>query len=148
MKYYAAYGSNLNIQQMAIRCPGAKPLGTALLKDWQLLFKGSYTGSYLTIEKKKGSCVPLGIWQVDEFDEQKLDRYEGYPRFYQKFTCNVNVHLKNGKTSRKKVFIYAMPTTAQLGSPTAYYLDVCIKGYDDFGFDFKYLDEAYQASRR
>ena len=54
MKYYLAYGSNLNIRQMQMRCPGAKPVGTMVLKGYELLFKGSKTGSYLTIEKKKG----------------------------------------------------------------------------------------------
>ena len=53
MKYYLAYGSNLNIRQMQMRCPGAKPVGTMVLEDYELLFKGSKTGSYLTIEKKR-----------------------------------------------------------------------------------------------
>ncbi len=66
MKNYAAYGSNLNIGQMSHRCPGATLLGTAWLEDWQLLVKGSKTGSYLTIEPKKGSRVPLGIWKVSK----------------------------------------------------------------------------------
>ena len=48
-KYYLAYGSNLNIRQMALRCPTAKPVGTAVIKDYELLFKGSKTGAYLKI---------------------------------------------------------------------------------------------------
>lgn len=53
-KYYLAYGSNLSMGQMAERCPDAVYVGTAEIADYQLLFKGSLTGSYLTIEKKKG----------------------------------------------------------------------------------------------
>ena len=68
-KYYVAYGSNLNVRQMKMRCPGATILGTAKLKDYELLFKGSKTGSYLTIEKKEGSTVPVAIWEVTESDE-------------------------------------------------------------------------------
>ena len=52
--------------------------------DYELLFKGSKTGSYLTIEKKEGSTVPVVIWEVTESDEKSLDRYEGYPIFYYK----------------------------------------------------------------
>ena len=63
-QYYLAYGSNLNVAQMRLRCPNAKPIGTAEIKDYELLFKGSKTGSYLTIEKKKGSTVPVGVWEV------------------------------------------------------------------------------------
>lgn len=50
-RYYIAYGSNLNVPQMRMRCPHATILGTANLKGWELLFKGSKTGSYLTIEE-------------------------------------------------------------------------------------------------
>ena len=53
-RYYIAYGSNLNVGQMRMRCPHATILGTANLKGWELLFKGSKTGSYLTIEESEG----------------------------------------------------------------------------------------------
>ena len=53
-KYYIAYGSNLNVQQMKFRCPGAKVVGTSVIRNYELLYKGSKTGSYLTIEKKNG----------------------------------------------------------------------------------------------
>ena len=49
-RYYLAYGSNLNIRQMRYRCPGAKPIGITAIPDYQLLYKGSKTGAYLTIE--------------------------------------------------------------------------------------------------
>ena len=97
MKYYLAYGSNLNIRQMQMRCPGAKPVGTMVLKGYELLFKGSKTGSYLTIEKKKGGKVPVGIWQVSEQHEKALDRYEGFPVFYYK----KEIPITEGKRKRK-----------------------------------------------
>ena len=83
-KYYIAYGSNLNVEQMRYRCPDARIVGTSVIPDYQLLFKGSKTGSYLTIEKKKGASVPVAVWEVSEHDEQRLDAYEGYPNFYYK----------------------------------------------------------------
>ena len=52
-RYYIAYGSNLNIRQMLMRCPDARVAGTSVIEDYQLLFKGSKTGSYLTIEPKR-----------------------------------------------------------------------------------------------
>ena len=56
-RYYIAYGSNLNVEQMHYRCPDARIIGTATLDDWTLLFKGSKTGSYLTIEQKEGGFI-------------------------------------------------------------------------------------------
>lgn len=43
-----SYGSNLNVTQMKTRCPSARIIGTSVIKDYELLFKGK-TGSYLTI---------------------------------------------------------------------------------------------------
>ena len=63
-RYYIAYGSNLNIRQMRMRCPHATILGTANLKGWELLFKGSKTGSYLTIEECESGTVPVVIWDM------------------------------------------------------------------------------------
>ena len=77
-KFYLAYGSNLNVKQMQFRCPDARIVGTAEIPNYQLLFKGSKTGSYLTIEPKQGCTVPAVVWSVSERDELALDRYEVY----------------------------------------------------------------------
>ena len=58
-RYYIAYGSNLNVRQMRMRCPSARIIGTSVLKDYELLFKGSKTGSYLTVERSLAARFPL-----------------------------------------------------------------------------------------
>jgi hypothetical protein len=73
-KIYIAYGSNLNLPQMEHRCPTAKVLGTSEIKDYELLFRGSKTGSYATIEPCEGSSVPVLLWCVKPKDEIALDR--------------------------------------------------------------------------
>ena len=40
MKLYGAYGSNLNLKQMHIRCPNAKPVCSFYLENFNLVFKG------------------------------------------------------------------------------------------------------------
>ena len=96
-KFYLAYGSNLNVKQMQFRCPDAKIVGTAEIPNYQLLFKGSKTGSYLTIEPKQGCTVPAAVWSVSERDELALDRYEGYPRHYTKETVTGTSSCRNQK---------------------------------------------------
>ena len=81
-RYYIAYGSNLNVRQMRMRCPHATILGTANLKDWELLFKGSRTGSYLTIEECEKVTVHVLIWDETAPDEPALDRYEVFTTLY------------------------------------------------------------------
>ena len=39
-KKYIAYGSNLNLEQMARRCPTAKVIGAGEIRDHELLFRG------------------------------------------------------------------------------------------------------------
>ena len=93
-RYYLAYGSNLNVRQMKFRCPTAKIVGTSVIKGYELLYKGSKTGSYLTIEKKKGSLVPVAVWEVTKSDERSLDDYEGCPNFYYKKNMKIRLSEK------------------------------------------------------
>lgn len=141
-RYYVAYGSNLNLRQMRIRCPGARPVTTEMLKDYRLVFRGSRTGSYLTIEKARGSVVPVALFAVTEADEAALDRYEGFPRFYRKEL----IHLSDHPAGIKEAFVYIMNPERPYGMPSAHYLRICEEGYDDFGFDTKYLLEAMRES--
>ena len=92
MKYYLAYGSNLSVEQMLQRCPQAIYVGTSEIKGYRLLFRGSLTGSYLTIEPEKNRKVPVLIWRVSDQDEEALDLYEGFPCFYRKEEMRVEVH--------------------------------------------------------
>lgn len=142
-KYYIAYGSNLNINQMKRRCPTARVIGTGFIEDYELLFKGSKTGGYLTIEKAEGKSLPVAIWKVTELDEQALDRYEGYPTFYYKADVEIDIkEIKTGKEYRKKAFVYIMHEDRDVGMPSKYYVMTCLEGYKTFGFSPKYLEDA------
>ena len=148
-RYYIAYGSNLNVQQMQMRCPHAKVAGTAILEGWELLFKGSKTGSYLTIEKCDGGVVPVAVWEVTESDEAALDRYEGFPVFYDKKELRVALRgIRSGKNRPVTAFVYIMDETRPFGRPTDYYLRVCREGYEQFGFDPEILMQAVERSTR
>lgn len=142
-KYYLAYGSNLNVQQMKHRCSDAKPIGTAWIHSYQLLFKGSKTGSYLAIEKAEKSKVPVAVWEVSETDECRLDLYEGCPTFYYKNEMEVTVNRR-----KIKAFVYIMHEERPLGIPSSHYVRTCVQGYRDFGFNLKYLRLAFDISER
>lgn len=148
-RYYAAYGSNLNIGQMRMRCPGARVIGTSLIPNYDLLFKGSRTGAYLTIEEKEGAEVPVGIWEVDERNEAALDRYEGFPQFYYKREISIPVkEIGSGRVRDRMIFVYIMHEDRALGIPTEGYLHICRQGYEDFKFDGRMLQKAVRRSGR
>ena len=100
-KIYVAYGSNMDLTQMAHRCPQAEFMGKGTMKDWRLLFKGSQTGSYATIERMRGYTVPVLLWQISKADEGRLDIYEGFPDFYYK--QRVEVETEHGATRGERV---------------------------------------------
>lgn len=146
-RYYLAYGSNLNIDQMAWRCPDAVPLGTAEIPDYRLLFRGSKTGSYLTIEPKEGGKVPVAVWEVSTADEAKLDRYEGYPNFYYKTEMEITYKgLRSGRKRKRTAFVYIMHEDRPAGIPSRMYMNTCQIGYRDFGFDTDLLEKAVYES--
>lgn len=142
-RYYLAYGSNLNVRQMRFRCPTALVVGKGVIKDYRLLFKGSKTGSYLTIEKAKGYEVPVAVWKVDEACEESLDRYEGYPSFYYKKEIEIDFKsIKKGLPRHSKAFVYIMHEERELGIPSKGYVEVCLEGYRTFGFNPILIEEA------
>lgn len=47
-RLYAAYGSNMNIEQMARRCPTARVVGKGVIKGYELVFRGLPNNAYAT----------------------------------------------------------------------------------------------------
>jgi gamma-glutamylcyclotransferase (GGCT)/AIG2-like uncharacterized protein YtfP len=138
-KIYVAYGSNMDLAQMAHRCPQAELLGKGTIKDWRLLFKGSQTGSYATIERMRGYTVPVLLWAISKADEKRLDIYEGCPSFYYKKI--VEVQTESGPVSG---MVYIMHEERNLGIPTMQYYNVLARAYENFGFDLQILQKAYR----
>lgn len=140
-KLYIAYGSNLNLEQMAHRCPTAKAVGVSELKDYRLLFRGSHAGAVATVEPLKGGSVPVLVWEVTPADEASLDRYEGWPFLYRKEEVKIKLNGRNIKT-----FVYIMNDGRPLGQPSSYYYTTIMEGYKDAGFDMDILRQATKDS--
>ena len=141
MKYYLAYGSNLNKEQMAHRCPDAKPVGSWNMIGFQLVFRRGF----LTIEPKDGAEVPCGIWEISDQDEKNLDRYEGFPRFYRKERFLAMVPDPEELTGKLVTAIaYVMNDGFPLEVPSDHYFYTVMKGYADFSLDKALLIAAYE----
>jgi hypothetical protein len=84
---YFSYGANLHLQSMAIRCPNARPLRSAILENYQLIFSG-----VASIEPCQGSRVQGALWEITDQCERNLDLFEGIRLFIvkrlSKLTCN------------------------------------------------------------
>lgn len=140
---YIAYGSNLNLPQMAFRCPTAKVAGKSELCGYELLFRGGRNSAVATVEPLKGSTVPVLLWKLRERDLQALDRYEGFPRLYRKEILPVEL---NGKTMT--AMAYVMNAGHPFGAPSDYYFGTILEGYETSSFDTEILSQAVEKSMR
>ena len=136
-KLYLAYGSNLNLKQMADRCPTAKVVGASQINDHRLLFRGVHAGAVATIEPFEGGNVPVLVWEITPTDEAALDRYEGWPFLYRKETIKVKLGSKT-----VKAMVYIMNDGRPLGQPSCYYYSTILEGYKSAGFDVGILRKA------
>ena len=138
---YLAYGANMDVEIMKQRCKGAKFLGTGILDDYRLMFKGIEPSAYATIEQWDGFKVPYVLWEISTADEKHLDRYEGYPKFYQKHTVTIEF---NGE--KFLAMYYAKPEDIPVGQPMTHYIAVLDEAYRRFKFDYSILQEALRLS--
>lgn len=130
---YGAYGSNLNVAQMELRCPNAKRVGTMRLDDWRLVFR-----RVADIEPCEGESVELGLWQITEECLEALDRYEGFPSLYYRR----NIGSETIGNLELPVMSYLMVDSQTVTAPADGYLGVIAAGYRDFGLDVMKLKDA------
>lgn len=137
-KLYIAYGSNMNIEQMARRCPTAKVVASTWLEGYQLRFMGGSYSSVATVEPSDDDLVPVLVWEIQPKDEESLDLYEGWPHLYRKETLKI-------KLGKKTLFamIYIMNGGKySYGYPSQSYFNTIRDGYIAAGFDPKLLHQA------
>jgi phage replication-related protein YjqB (UPF0714/DUF867 family) len=92
--FYFAYGSNLCVQQMSLRCPDAVDPRPATLADhdWLINERG-----VATIEAFTGSQVHGVLWDVSDRDLDALDTAEGVPARYRR--DRLTVHTMAGPST-------------------------------------------------
>ena len=125
---YFAYGSNLNLGQMAVRCPQAQLIERTVLEGYELAFRCGV----LTVLPKEDGRVDGLLWKVNAWDERALDRYEGYPHLYTKE--RLSVQTSNGLQTIV-AYVMTAPYCEKAQPPTSTYLQTVLTGYRLAGFD-------------
>lgn len=140
-KLYIAYGSNLNLAQMATRCPSARVYAKGILNNWELVYRGAEKNSHATIKRKSGSIIPVLVWEIQSIDEYRLDIYEGYPRYY--FKKNIMVDIEGEK---KKAMVYIMDERRLPGRPSISYVETIRQGYIDNNMDISVFEKSLEVN--
>ena len=150
-KLYFAYGSNMNTNQMAFRCPDAQVIDTVRLENYRLAFRSNGGGKGVaTILPEQGSFVDGVLWQISPKDEQSLDYYEGFPVLYGKET--VSVRTSDGKQIPVMAYTMNAPYRDVPALPSWEYLNGIITGCCQHQIDSwpvqKAVENARQTPRR
>ncbi|MCM1226686.1 MAG: gamma-glutamylcyclotransferase [Clostridium sp.] len=132
---YIAYGSNINLGQMAYRCPHSRVVGTSEIKNFELEFRG-----VATIVPKENASVPVLIWELDERDLPILNRYEGYPRLYRQEEMPFEL---DGKSYKGMAYLM---NHGEISPPSQQYYNTILQGYRENGLDESYLQKALENS--
>lgn len=137
---YFAYGSNMNVESMMLRCPSARPMGPAVAPGFRLVFR-----QVADIVPAVDSCVYGALWSITKRCEDALDRYEGVAvEFYRKDSINVSDDATDLQSLRPAL-VYKMNSTIY-SMPDRRYFDVVKAGYRDFGWSEALLTEALDYS--
>ena len=142
--HYFAYGSNMNHMQMSKRCPGSKFIKRAFLEDHKFIYDGysfNRMGAVANVIERKKSIVWGGLFKLNYNDLVILDRYEGYPRSYNKKT----VKVKDDTNNIIKVIIYYRISKGT-GEPSDNYRNAVILGAKDCKIPNKYIEDNLQAN--
>ncbi|MBQ5781653.1 MAG: gamma-glutamylcyclotransferase [Spirochaetaceae bacterium] len=118
--FYLAYGPTMDSEQMLFLCPDAQKIKSLEIRNYQLEFC-----HHATVIPRRNSVVPAVLWEIPAGDEKKLDRYEGYPRYFEKKTFSVpledDIYLD--------ALFYTMKLPMTFAPPTKQYLRTIKNGY-------------------
>ena len=102
-KLYFAYGSNMNVEQMNVRCTGHELVCIGRLDGHR--FRINSRG-VATVVPEKGAVVHGLVWSISNKDEESLDTYEGVANgLYHKEL--VEVVLADGDKAAALVYVAA-----------------------------------------
>ncbi|MCU1657433.1 MAG: hypothetical protein JWO57_2089 [Pseudonocardiales bacterium] len=76
---YAAYGSNMDPEQMLERCPHSPAAGTGWLNGWRLTFGGEelgWDGALAMVVPDAASQVFVALYDLSPYDLEMLDYWE------------------------------------------------------------------------
>jgi len=129
---------------MKKRCPGAISLGVATLKNHRIGFAGhslARNGAVATVIPKRDVFTNGILYRMSFLDLKLLDRYEGYPLFYNRTPRTV----KDKHGQLQSAWVYQLPTEYPEGPPSDDYFFAIRKAYQKMEWS---IDDLVEAQRR
>jgi gamma-glutamylcyclotransferase (GGCT)/AIG2-like uncharacterized protein YtfP len=139
---YAAYGSNLNADDLARRSDlRLEPLGPAFLPDREAAFSHRSTsrhGGALDLRPRAGQLTPVMLFRVNEAERDALDTKEGHPNHYRR----VDTVALTDDGREIPVFTYVSRRSEPFVPPADEYVEIVRRGLAAHGLPDTHLDAA------
>ena len=135
MKYFA-YGSNMDLEQIASRCPrNYKLLGVAELEGYEFFINNLGVAS-IALDTVNPETVVYGpLFEISKNCLSCLDMHEGHPSAYKRDLIKVKF-----KGEEAEAWVYTDTRTSQSGTPRPNYLERIIEAATSFGFPKDYIE--------
>jgi gamma-glutamylcyclotransferase len=111
---YFGYGSNLWLEQMALRCPQSTFVGIAKLQNYRWMI--NERGYANIVEHDSSSASKSKIWHVwgmvyalTSSDVKRLDKNEGVPYAYTKEILDIDFWSSNAEDPTSSIEVNAVP---------------------------------------
>jgi gamma-glutamylcyclotransferase (GGCT)/AIG2-like uncharacterized protein YtfP len=136
---YAAYGSNLDPDQMRERCPHSPSRGSGWLEGWRLTFGAEdlgWEGALATVVEDPDSRVFVMLYDVPNSDMAALDQWEcAHTGLYRK------LHVRISTLDDDQVAWLYVLDGYEGGMPSARYLGVICEAAEKAGAPEDYLED-------
>jgi gamma-glutamylcyclotransferase (GGCT)/AIG2-like uncharacterized protein YtfP len=143
---YAAYGSNMDPEQMLERCPHSPAAGTGWLSGWRLSFGGEdmgWDGALAMVVPDEDSQTFVALYDVSPQDMATLDYWEGADTgIYNK--VRLRISTLDGDVL---AWVYVLDGY-EGGLPSARYLGLIAEAAQQAGAPDEYVDELRSRSCR
>ena len=131
MRYFA-YGSNMNPERMRKRGINFSKREHAILEGWRLAFNKIASRNpkegFANLVKDQRDVAEGILYTVQKSDIEKLDRYEGYPKHYERI--KVRVKVNEGEEVEAITYVAESDKIREGLKPSKEYLRHLLKGCD------------------
>ena len=148
---YFAYGSNLDLAQMKIRCPSSELISKGSLSGYRLTFNrysSGWGGGVADVIQDQDSEVWGLVFKLSNSDLKRLDSYEGcyndQTSLYERWKAVINT--PKGQIS--DVWVYTVVEKQKFVQPTLEYLQIIKDAAVRWGFPKVYQQTLELASIR
>ncbi|WP_022670626.1 gamma-glutamylcyclotransferase [Hippea alviniae] len=144
--WLASYGSNMSLERIKRRVGEIEEYKPVYIENFKLTFNKMADKSFQTyanIVFEKDARCPAVLQKLSFEQLNKLDSYEGAPNHYLRVT--VPVILEDSQRIIAEVYIAHPDKLTDNQNPQPNYIEHIYKGYREFGFDVKLIEEALRS---